>query len=197
MSSSRPPWAALLACVCLAQTLDARRLSSLLVSSRTPARAVIVRGVSPTRSAIRPRSARPADPGPEACRHRHRRTRRLLRDPLAPSRAVSSCSPLPALSTRHRPGLLRRPTDEVTQNIVLQSGSVHEDVTVTATGLPTPIAAVQLGGHADPRRPTWPRKLALSTPCASRPAWTSSRPGRPVASPRSSCAAATRPRTRS
>jgi iron complex outermembrane receptor protein/vitamin B12 transporter len=31
-------------------------------------------------------------------------------------------------------------TDEITQNIVLQGASVHEDVTVTATGLPTPIA---------------------------------------------------------
>ncbi len=31
-------------------------------------------------------------------------------------------------------------TDEIMQNVVLQGGSVHEDVTVTATGLPTPVA---------------------------------------------------------
>ena len=30
-------------------------------------------------------------------------------------------------------------TDEITQNIVLEAASVHEDVTVTATGLPTPV----------------------------------------------------------
>ena len=30
-------------------------------------------------------------------------------------------------------------TDEITQNIVLETGSVHEDVTVTATGTPTPV----------------------------------------------------------
>jgi len=30
-------------------------------------------------------------------------------------------------------------TDEVTQDVVLETGSVHEEVTVTATGLPTPV----------------------------------------------------------
>jgi iron complex outermembrane receptor protein/vitamin B12 transporter len=30
-------------------------------------------------------------------------------------------------------------TDEITQNIVLEVGSVHEEITVTATGVPTPI----------------------------------------------------------
>ncbi len=30
-------------------------------------------------------------------------------------------------------------TDQVTQNIVLETGSLHEEVTVTATGLPTPV----------------------------------------------------------
>jgi iron complex outermembrane receptor protein/vitamin B12 transporter len=30
-------------------------------------------------------------------------------------------------------------TDEVTQNIVLEVGSVHEEITVTATGVPTPV----------------------------------------------------------
>ncbi len=30
-------------------------------------------------------------------------------------------------------------TDEVEQNVVLETGSVHEEVTVTATGLPTPV----------------------------------------------------------
>jgi vitamin B12 transporter len=44
-------------------------------------------------------------------------------------------------------------TDEITQNIVLEAASVHEDVTVTATGLPTPVeqtsAAVTLIPEAD------------------------------------------------
>jgi iron complex outermembrane receptor protein/vitamin B12 transporter len=31
------------------------------------------------------------------------------------------------------------PTDEVTQNVVLEAASLHEEVTVTATGLPTPL----------------------------------------------------------
>jgi len=43
--------------------------------------------------------------------------------------------------------------DEITQNIVLEAASVHEDVTVTATGLPTPVeqtsAAVTLIPEAD------------------------------------------------
>jgi vitamin B12 transporter len=46
-----------------------------------------------------------------------------------------------------------RATDEVTQNVVLESDSVHEEVTVTATGLPTPIeqssAAVTLIPQTD------------------------------------------------
>ena len=35
-------------------------------------------------------------------------------------------------------------TDESTQNIVLEVGSVHAEVTVTATGMPTPVAQVEL-----------------------------------------------------
>jgi vitamin B12 transporter len=44
-------------------------------------------------------------------------------------------------------------TDEVTQNVVLETASVHEEVTVTATGLPTPVeqssAAVTLIPESD------------------------------------------------
>ncbi len=44
-------------------------------------------------------------------------------------------------------------TDEITQNIVLEAASVHEDITVTATGLPTPVeqtsAAVTLIPQGD------------------------------------------------
>jgi len=44
-------------------------------------------------------------------------------------------------------------TDEITQNIVLEVGSVHEEITVTATGVPTPVeqssAAVTLIPQSD------------------------------------------------
>lgn len=44
-------------------------------------------------------------------------------------------------------------TDQITQNVVLTGGSVHEDITVTATGLPTPVeqssAAVSLIPEGD------------------------------------------------
>jgi iron complex outermembrane receptor protein/vitamin B12 transporter len=44
-------------------------------------------------------------------------------------------------------------TDEIMQNVVLEAGSVHEEVTVTATGLPTPVeqssAAVTLIPQSD------------------------------------------------
>jgi len=44
-------------------------------------------------------------------------------------------------------------TDEIAQNVVLEAGSVHEEVTVTATGLPTPVeqssAAVALIPQSD------------------------------------------------
>ena len=47
------------------------------------------------------------------------------------------------LSARSTPGIGQDfyggSTDEMTQNIVLEVGSVHADVTVTATGMPTPV----------------------------------------------------------
>ena len=60
---------------------------------------------------------------------------------------------------------------------MLEAGSLHEEVTVTATGLPTPVQQSSAAVTLIPRA-IWRRRLVWWTRCASLPAWMWCRPGR-------------------
>jgi len=135
-------------------TLAAFLLSAFLLISAPPARAVVVRGVVTDPLGLPVASARiQLIQGQQAVAvtvagmdgSYEIRSTQAGRFVLLTSAATFA----PSISKDFYGGS----TDEITQNIVLEVGSVHEEITVTATGVPTPVeqssAAVTLIPQSD------------------------------------------------